>query len=152
MGCMVDDLLRLAQVSRQELKVEEANLGLIVRQALKELEADSRERKIEWKIGPLPTVFCDAGLVKQVFANLIGNAIKYTRGRENAVIEIGQEDRAGMRAMFVRDYGAGFDMKYAEKLFGAFQRMHSQDEFEGPGIGLVAVHRIMQKHGGRIWA
>jgi two-component system sensor histidine kinase/response regulator len=152
MGCMVDDLLRLAQVSRQELKVEEANLGLIVRQALKELEADSRDRKIEWKIGPLPTVFCDAGLVKQVFANLIGNAIKYTRGRENAVIEIGQEDPAGMRAMFVRDNGAGFDMKHAEKLFGAFQRMHRQDEFEGTGIGLATVHRIMQKHGGRIWA
>jgi signal transduction histidine kinase len=152
MGCLVDDLLRLAQVSRQELKVEETDLGLTVRQVLKELAADSIDRKIEWKIGRLPTVICDAGLVKQVFANLMGNAIKYTRGRESAVIEIGQGESAGTQAIFVRDNGAGFDMKHAGKLFGAFQRLHKQDEFEGTGIGLATVHRIVQKHGGRIWA
>jgi len=123
-----------------------------VKQVLKELASDCLDRRIDWKIGPLPTVICDAGLVKQVFANLIGNAIKYSRGREIAVIEIGQEDAAGILAVFVRDNGAGFDMKQADKLFGAFQRLHGRDEFEGTGIGLATVHRIMQKHGGRIWA
>lgn len=152
MGCLVDDLLRLAQVSRQELRLEETDLGLSVRQVLNELAADSTDRKIDWKVGPLPTVICDAGLVKQVFSNLMGNAIKYTRGRENAVIEIGQEESAGVRALFVRDNGAGFDMQDAGKLFGAFQRLHRQDEFEGTGIGLATVHRILEKHGGRIWA
>lgn len=152
MGCLVDDLLRLAQVSRQELKAEETDLGLTVKQALNELAADLMDRKIEWKIGPLPTVICDAGLVKQVFANLIGNAIKYTRGRENAVIEIGHEGAGEVKTLFVRDNGAGFDMQYAGKLFGAFQRLHKQDEFEGTGIGLATVHRIVQKHGGRVWA
>lgn len=152
MGCLVDDLLRLARVSRQELKVQETDLGLIVRQVLRDLEAEPGERKIDWRIGPLPTVICDAGLVKQVFTNLIGNAVKYTRGRENAVIEVGQEDSAGMPAIFVRDNGAGFNMRHAGKLFGAFQRLHRQDEFEGTGIGLATAHRILQKHGGRIWA
>ena len=95
---------------------------------------------------------CDRGLIKQVFTNLVGNAVKYTRPRDVAVIEIGHRDGDGHPVIFVRDNGAGFEMKYADKLFGAFQRLHRQDEFEGTGVGLATVHRIIRRHGGRIWA
>jgi hypothetical protein len=95
---------------------------------------------------------CDAGLLKQALSNLIGNSIKYTRIRECAVIEIGQTVTNGTPAFFIRDNGAGFDMKYADKLFGAFQRLHHAKDFEGTGIGLATVRRIIQRHGGRIWA
>jgi light-regulated signal transduction histidine kinase (bacteriophytochrome) len=100
----------------------------------------------------LPQVECDEGLIKQVFANLISNAVKYTRQREMAVIEIGHTTIDKESVIFVRDNGAGFEMKYADKLFVAFQRLHRQDEFEGTGVGLATVRRIVQRHGGRIWA
>lgn len=152
MGRLIEDLLGLSRLGRQQLNVQPALLGEIVAQVLTDINADSTNRHIEWKIGGLPLVKCDQGLIKQVFANLLANAVKYTRPREVAVIEIGQMTVAGERVIYVRDNGAGFDMKSADKLFGAFQRLHRQEEFEGTGVGLATVRRIVQRHGGRIWA
>jgi len=107
---------------------------------------------VEWKIGALPFVECDATLMRQVFQNLVSNALKYSRPRSLAVIEIGQTEKDGATAIFVRDNGVGFSMKYADKLFGVFQRLHRAEDFEGTGVGLATVQRIIQKHGGRVWA
>ncbi len=103
-------------------------------------------------LAKLPSVVCDPGLIRQVFANLLSNSVKYTRPREKAVIEVGQVTLEGVPAIFIRDNGAGFDQQFAHKLFGFFQRLHSAEEFEGTGVGLAMVQRIVQKHGGRIWA
>jgi light-regulated signal transduction histidine kinase (bacteriophytochrome) len=116
------------------------------------LEPESDGRQIGWKIAELPFVECDHTLIRQVFQNLIGNALKYSRPRSPAVIEIGQIQQNGNLTIFVRDNGVGFSMKYADKLFGVFQRLHRAEEFEGTGVGLATVQRIIQKHGGRIWA
>jgi light-regulated signal transduction histidine kinase (bacteriophytochrome) len=107
---------------------------------------------VEWRIAELPFVECDPTLLKQVFQNLISNAIKYSRPRLQAVIEIGQTEFDGQSAIFVRDNGVGFNMKYADKLFGVFQRLHRDEDFEGTGIGLATVQRIIKKHQGRVWA
>jgi signal transduction histidine kinase len=152
MGNLIDDLLKLAQVGRQVLNLQPTRLDVLVARILEEFGAEIQGRRIEWKIQSLPTATCDVGLTKQVFSNLIGNSIKYTRPRQIAVIEIGQTLIGGTPAFFVRDNGAGFDMKYADKLFGAFQRLHRETEFEGTGIGLATVQRIVQRHGGNIWA
>jgi light-regulated signal transduction histidine kinase (bacteriophytochrome) len=116
------------------------------------LEPESAGRQVEWKIADLPIVECDPILIRQVFQNLIGNALKYSRPRSPAVIEIGQMEKEGETVIFVRDNGVGFSMKYADKLFGVFQRLHRAEEFEGTGVGLATVKRIVQKHGGAIWA
>jgi len=152
MGHMIDDLLSLTRVARQETRASEADLGEIVREAVRHLHGEAEGRKIEWRIGDLPTVVCDPILIRQAYRNLLSNAIKYTQPRETAVIEVGVMQRDGERVFFVRDNGVGFNMKYADKLFGVFQRMHRADEFEGMGVGLATVQRIVQKHGGRIWA
>jgi chemotaxis family two-component system sensor kinase Cph1 len=108
---------------------------------------------VEWRIAKLPALDCDPILMAQVFQNLLGNAVKYSRERANSVIEVDSIQRPGEPAIiFVRDNGAGFDMRYAKKLFGVFQRFHTTEEFEGTGVGLATVHRIIQKHGGMIWA
>ncbi len=107
---------------------------------------------MEWRIGDLPSLDCDPGLTRQVFVNLLSNALKFTRPRHPAVIEVGRREIDGEQVLFVRDNGVGFSMKYAPKLFGAFQRLHRKEDFEGTGVGLATVHRIIQKHGGRIWA
>jgi light-regulated signal transduction histidine kinase (bacteriophytochrome) len=127
-------------------------LDEVVALVLADLQAEIHDRQIEWRVGNLPLVECDEGLIKQVLINLIGNSVKYTRPREVAVIEIGQTTVDGEQVIFVRDNGAGFDMKYADKLFGAFQRLHRHEDFEGTGVGLATVRRIVQRHGGRIWA
>lgn len=106
---------------------------------------------MEWKIDELPFVECDPTLTRQVFQNLIGNALKYSRPRASTVIEIGQMEKEGEKVIFVKDNGVGFDMKYSDKLFGVFQRLHLAEEFEGTGIGLATVERIIKKHGGRVW-
>lgn len=152
MASLIDDLLKLAKVSRQEMKLQEVGLRSLVDEVLKELEADIRKQETDWRIGQLPRVRCDCGSMRQVLANLVSNAIKYTRPRRRAVIEIGQAIVEGIPAFFVRDNGVGFDMKYADKLFAPFQRLHRQEEFEGTGIGLATVQRIIHKHGGHIWA
>ena len=152
MGALVDDLLKLAQVGRRELKLQSTGLEAVVKDVIRELEPDIEARLVEWKVGELPQVEGDAGLLKQVFENLLSNALKYTRPRSRAIIEIGQTFVDGQVAIFVRDNGVGFSMKYADRLFGVFQRLHRQEDFEGTGVGLATVQRIVQKHGGRIWA
>jgi light-regulated signal transduction histidine kinase (bacteriophytochrome) len=152
MGQLVDDLLKMGRIGRQELMCRSTDLNSLVGRALQDLELECEGRKIDWRIGDLPSVECDSGLMKQVFANLLSNAVKYTRPREQAVIEVGQVVLEGASVIFIRDNGAGFDQRYANKLFGVFQRLHSAEEFEGTGVGLATVQRIVQKHGGRIWA
>ena len=152
MSGLIDDLLRLSQLGRQELHFQPANLNTIVNNVLAHLQPEMAGRAIAWQISELPTIQCDAGLLEQVFANLLGNAIKYTRLRESAVVEIGHATRDGESVIFVRDNGSGFDMQYYDKLFGPFQRLHRQEEFEGTGVGLAIVQRIIHRHGGRIWA
>src|SRR5439155_5284369 len=120
--------------------------------ARQDLARDIEGREIEWSVGKLPEVRGDPVLLRQVTVNLLSNAVKYTRSRAQARIEIGAEEKEGETIVFVRDDGVGFDMKRAEKLFGVFQRLHSQKEFEGTGIGLANVRRIIERHGGRTWA
>jgi light-regulated signal transduction histidine kinase (bacteriophytochrome) len=117
-----------------------------------QLQRENKERQIEWRIQPLPTVSVDPGLFRQVFVNLLSNAVKYTRPRELAVVEVGLVSTPNGAAVVVRDNGVGFDMQFASKLFGVFQRLHGSDEFEGTGVGLATVDRIIRRHGGRVWA
>jgi signal transduction histidine kinase len=152
MGRLVDDLLNLAQLGRQDAHTRATPLDTIVNDTLSELRADWGDRKIQWAIGALPTVECDPGLIKIVFTNLLSNAIKYTRPREVATIAVECTGSNGRCTIAVRDNGVGFNMKYADKLFGVFQRLHRADQFEGSGVGLATVQRIIHKHGGRIWA
>jgi PAS domain S-box-containing protein len=152
MGLMVDDLLALAGIGRQALNIQVTGLNPLVAEVLKDLKRDIADRDIEWQIGDLPYLDCDAGLLKQVFANLLSNAIKYSRPRKPALIEVGQMKGDGAPTIFVRDNGVGFNMKYADKLFGVFQRFHRKEDFDGTGVGLATVQRIVHKHGGAIWA
>jgi PAS domain S-box-containing protein len=152
MGRLVDDLLNLAHIGRQDLRPRAVALADILRDVLEHLQPDLAGRSIEWKINPLPTVDCDPGLMKIVFTNLLTNSVKYTRPRGDAVIEVGRTSRNGTGGVFVKDNGVGFDMQYADKLFGVFQRLHRPEEFEGTGVGLATVQRIIHKHGGEIWA
>jgi PAS domain S-box-containing protein len=152
MGHLIDDLLNLARIGRRELKRDRTQIARIVKQAIDELPTEAEERQIEWRIEPLPELNCDAGLLKLVFINLLANAIKFTRKQPVAVIEVGSRITDGVPTIFVRDNGVGFDPQYADKLFGVFQRLHRQDEFEGTGVGLVTVQRIIRRHGGEIWA
>jgi PAS domain S-box-containing protein len=156
MGQLVDDLLSLSRIGRQEIRRQATGLSSLVEDARAELRAlaelQGRRRNIDWRVVQLPFADCDPVLMRQVFINLISNALKYTRPREHAVIEIGCVDQNGETVLFVRDNGVGFSMKYADKLFGVFQRLHRQEDFEGTGVGLATVQRILLKHGGRIWA
>ena len=152
MGQLIDDLLNLGQIGRQALKEKPTELNLLVEAVLADLKPETERRQIEWKIGLLPAVKCDPGLVKLVFANLLSNAVKFTRHQVPAIIEVGQMRVKGEQVFFVRDNGIGFNMRYVDRLFGIFQRLHSHDEFEGTGVGLANVRRIIHKHGGRIWA
>jgi two-component system sensor histidine kinase/response regulator len=152
MGRMIGDLLNLARLDRRSMAFETTSLSPLVDSVVQDLKSETVEREIEWRVGSLSTVQCDPGLLRQVFANLLSNAVKYTRPRQRAVIEIGESTIEGQTVFFVRDNGAGFDSKHAGKLFGVFQRLHTDQEFEGTGIGLTTVERIIRKHGGRVWA
>ena len=152
MNLMIGDLLNLARLDRLEAVSKMTPLNSLVEDVLQDLKSEIDGRKIDWHIGSLPTVNCDPGLLQQAFTNLLSNAVKYTRRREHAVIEVDQMTVDGEAVIYVRDNGAGFDSKYAGKLFGAFQRFHTAEEFEGTGVGLATVQRIIRKHGGRIWA
>jgi signal transduction histidine kinase len=153
MGLLVDALLSLATLGRQALQLRRTPLNTIVDEVVSVLLPECEGRVVEWRIAPLPALECDPILIGQVFQNLLSNALKYSRGRASALIEVGSIQEPGEPAVvFVRDNGAGFNMKYAEKLFGVFQRMHTEAEFEGTGVGLATVHRIIQKHGGSVWA
>ncbi len=152
MGLLVDDLLNLARIGRRDLILQVTGLTSVVDEVIAELKPEFEGREMTWKIASMPVVECDPGLMKQVFQNLLSNAVKFTRPRPQAVIEINQTERDGVPALYVRDNGVGFSMKYADKLFGVFQRLHRAEDFEGTGVGLATVQRIIQKHGGRIWA
>ena len=152
MSLLIDDLLELARVGRRELGLHPVKLGDFVHNCLRELRAELEGRKVEWVIGELPTWNADPILLKQLFLNLLSNALKYTRKREAARIEIGAERRGDEQVVFVRDNGAGFDMAQADKLFDVFQRLHAQEEYPGTGVGLAIVRRVAERHGARVWA
>jgi signal transduction histidine kinase len=152
MGMLIDDLLAFSRTGRQALRVGDVNFDEMVREMAEQETAREAGRAIEWKIESLPTVRGDASLLRQVWLNLLSNAIKYSRGKNPAVIEISSRHEGAERIFSVRDNGAGFDMAYSDKLFGVFQRLHQQSEFEGTGIGLANVRRIVTRHGGRTWA
>jgi light-regulated signal transduction histidine kinase (bacteriophytochrome) len=153
MGQLIDDLLAFSRMGRVEMQETRVSLDVLVRDTVLGLEMATNGRNITWKIRPLPQVLGDPATLKQVLANLVGNAVKYSRQRDPAEIEIGCDGEEDGRAIFfVRDNGAGFDMKYAQKLFGVFQRLHRAEDFEGTGIGLATVRRIIGRHGGRTWA
>jgi PAS domain S-box-containing protein len=149
---LVDDLLNLAHIGQLELKRQPVPLNTLVNEVREELTREFSGRTIEWHVRPLPVLHCDAGLMKQVFANLLSNAVKYTRQRPLAVIEVGCLKVNSSTAIFVRDNGVGFNMKYAHRLFGIFQRLHRAEDFEGTGVGLAIVERIIRRHGGCVWA
>ena len=153
MGLLIDDLLSFSRMGRQAMAFQPLDLGTLVRDVIRELEPDAAGRNIEWRIGELPAVGGDAAMLRMVLVNLISNALKFTRPRRQAQIEIGSIPGQDAEAViFVRDNGVGFDMTYADKLFGVFQRLHRAEEFEGTGIGLANVRRIIARHGGRTWA
>ncbi len=152
MGALIDNLLQFSRTGRAEMKLTRVDMNKSVDDALIILQQDVQNRKIEWKIAPLPVVSADQTLIRQVWTNLIGNAIKYTSQRESAFIEIGTMEEGNEHVFYIRDNGAGFDMAYVHKLFGVFQRLHTNEEFEGTGIGLANVKQIIKKHNGRTWA
>ncbi len=153
MGQLIDDLLVFSRMGRQEMLHGTVNLNQLIASVLHDLRHDLQDRAISWTIAQLPEVTGDAAMLRQVFMNLVTNAIKFTGTRPQAIIEIGTLDNSQEEAvLFVRDNGVGFDMRYANKLFGVFQRLHRADEFEGTGIGLANVRRIIHRHGGKTWA
>jgi PAS domain S-box-containing protein len=153
MGRLIDDLLSFSRMGRTAMLKKKTNLNSLVKEILRDFQADARSKNINWKTGPLPEVYGDSAMLRQVFVNLISNAFKFTRSCDNAIIEIGSTGgEKGEVCVYVKDNGAGFDMKYVDKLFGIFQRLHKTEEFEGAGIGLANVRRIIHRHGGKVWA
>jgi len=151
MDRLITDLLRLSQLSRQELHRQPVRFGELVSRVIEELAGERADRDIEFVVADFPTWQVDLGLMQQVFVNLISNAIKFTRGIAQARIEIGYRMNGTMLVCFVKDNGVGFNIKYMNKLFGVFQRLHSADQFEGTGVGLSIVRRIVERHGGTVW-
>jgi PAS domain S-box-containing protein len=153
MGALIDDLLIFSRMNRTEMRRATVSMNSLVDEVIKAMHNEIEGRQIRWKIAALPDVEGDFAMLRQVLVNLIGNAVKYTRARNPAEIEMGCDDApADERIFYVRDNGVGFDMQYVHKLFGVFQRLHRADEFEGTGIGLANVRRIVSRHGGRTWA
>ena len=153
MGALIDDLLAFSRIGRAQTRETMVSLDQLVKEVRNEVSSETEGRNVTWKIAPLPDLYGDRSMLKLVLVNLISNAVKFTRTREQPEIEIGcSEKRADGVIVFIRDNGVGFDMKYANKLFGVFQRLHRADEFEGTGIGLATVQRIIHRHGGQVWA
>ncbi len=152
MGLLIDDLLAFSRMGRAELTKADINLCELVKECIGDLSDDLIGRDIKWVIGKLPKVTGDKALLKQAVLNLISNAVKYTKQKSEAVIKIGVETRSNEFVFYIKDNGAGFDMKYVDKLFGVFQRLHSESQFEGTGIGLASVKKIINRHGGKVWA
>ena len=153
MGTLIDDLLAFSRISRAEAHKTSISLDQLLQEAVAEVRQDAAGRNILWKVGPLPGWYGDRSMLRLAIVNLISNAVKFTRTRTQAEIEIGCAEQGQDRVVvFIRDNGVGFDMKYVNKLFGVFQRLHSPDAFEGTGIGLATVQRIVHRHGGTIWA
>jgi PAS domain S-box-containing protein len=152
MAKLIDNLLKLSRLGRQEVVRREVDLNAMVGSVVAELTHSDDGGRVDWKLRRMQNAQCDTALIRQVFRNLLSNAVKFSRAQRPAVIEVGEVTQDQERVLFVRDNGVGFNMKYADKLFGVFQRLHRQDEFEGTGVGLAIVQRIVLKHGGRIWA
>lgn len=152
MGALIDDLLVFARMGRNEMRIGPVDLGKLAEETKDGLAPELQSRRVDWRIGPLPVVQGDPPMLRQVFVNLLSNAVKYSRPRDPAVIEIQCHEENGEHVVQVRDNGVGFEMQYADKLFGVFQRLHRAEDFEGTGIGLANVRRIVSRHGGRTWA
>jgi signal transduction histidine kinase len=152
MGRLVDDLLGFSKMARTEMTRQDIDLRALVLEVRRDLEPEAAGRKVEWRIGDLPAVTADQAMLKIVLTNLLSNALKYTRPRPLAKVEVGSSETEFEHIIFVADNGVGFEMKFANKLFGVFQRLHDGSEFEGTGIGLANVSRIILRHGGRVWA
>ncbi len=152
MGQLIDDLLAFARLGRRGLNKNEVDPALMARQCFQELEGECRDRQVEFRVAEVPPCLADPTLLRQVLRNLASNAVKYTRNRKRATIEFGAVTENGQHCYFIRDNGIGFDMRYADKLFGVFERLHRAEEFEGTGLGLAIVQRVIQRHGGRVWA
>jgi light-regulated signal transduction histidine kinase (bacteriophytochrome) len=149
---MIDGLLKFCRLNRHSLSLQTVDLESLVKLIVEELRGSEIGQRVQVKTGALSPCFGDPALLKQVFANLLSNAFKFTSRTENPVVEIGCQPGSGEHTYFVRDNGVGFDMQYAQKLFGVFVRFHSEEDFEGHGVGLSIVQRIIERHGGRIWA
>jgi signal transduction histidine kinase len=152
MGQLIDDLLAFSRLGRQPLQRRRVAPAALVREVLEDLRPERDARRVAVVVGDLPACHADPALLKQVWANLLGNALKYTRKHDPARVEVGCVEQDGERVYFVRDNGAGFDMRYAGKLFGVFQRLHKAADYDGTGVGLAIVQRIVHRHGGRVWA
>jgi two-component system sensor kinase len=152
MGQLIDDLLSLSRLGRKEMSFVEIKMDELARNTFDELKATGVQRNLQFDIKALSPAYADSSLIHQVFENLLSNAIKFTKPMENAAIEVGGWSEEEENVYYVKDNGVGFDMQYKNKLFGVFQRLHSESEFEGIGVGLAIVHRIIQRHGGRLWA
>jgi light-regulated signal transduction histidine kinase (bacteriophytochrome) len=152
MSELIDDLLALSRIGRRDIELSDIDMDKLIQAVCNEIETATPERNLQFNLKPLPPVRGDDGMIRQVFVNLIANAIKFTRCREAAMIEVGGYAKDSGNVYYVRDNGIGFDMQYIDKLFGAFQRLHSGEEFEGTGIGLAIVKRIINQHGGKVWA
>jgi hypothetical protein len=152
MSGLINDLLEFSHMGRAELRKSHVDMNVLVNDVWHELTPERNDRNIAWNRADLPQVEGDGAMLKQVWVNLLSNAVKYTKRREQADIQAGFTERDGESEFFVKDNGAGFDMKYANKLFGVFQRLHHKEDFEGTGIGLANVRRIITRHGGRTWA
>ena len=152
MGILIDDLLSLSRVTGSEMKHELVDLSSLVQSIIAELQKSQPKRQVEFITAPGMTANGDARLLRILLENLLGNAWKFTEKHPKARIEFGTTQVAGAEAFFIRDDGVGFDMTYADRLFGVFQRLHTADEFPGTGIGLATVQRVTQRHGGRVWA
>ncbi|SPF43478.1 putative Histidine kinase [Syntrophobacter sp. SbD1] len=152
MGQLIDDLLRLSRLGRTELNWSKLSMEGLVKEVLAEIRSADPEREFEAEIGELPEAYGDRAMIRQVLLNLLANAVKFSRGKQDARIEVGSNKSPGEQVYYVRDNGAGFNMKYYNKLFGVFQRLVSESQFEGTGVGLAIVERVIQRHGGRVWA
>ena len=152
LGMLIDNLLDFSRIGRAALGPRPVDLSSMIGEIRKDLQNRFKNRRVAWKIGELPTVSADPGMLKVLFTILLENALKFTRTRGEAIIEIGYTAENGSRAVFVRDNGVGFEMQYVSKLFQVFQRLHRHEEFEGTGIGLATVRRIVERHGGKVWA
>lgn len=152
MGQLIDDLLTFSRLSRREIQPAEIDMQALASSVFSQLRQPEAHRQIEFQLGELHPVTGDAALMRQVWTNLLANALKFTSGRQRTVIEVGSSQNESEVEFFVRDNGAGFDMEYVDKLFGVFQRLHSEAEFEGTGVGLAIVQRVIRRHGGRVWA
>ena len=152
MGLMIDDLLEFSRLGRRDVARRPTDMRHLVDESLEILKPATEGRDIDFRIGELPTLDCDPALIKHVIVNLLSNAIKFTRDNKPAIIEIGQIAADETPVVYVRDNGVGFDMRYVDKLFGIFQRLHRREDFEGIGVGLATVQRVIHKHGGRVWA